>query len=65
MVPLKYDLLFIGNRREVVLIPLPDNSPKNPPVKAGLIERQQVPAVPALAAFSKNTGLIPLKTPAV
>jgi hypothetical protein len=49
----------------MVLRPLPEKSPKNPPLKAGLAERQQVPAAPALAAFSKNTGLVPLKSPAV
>jgi hypothetical protein len=47
---------------EVVFIPLPGKPPKNPPVQAGLVERQQVPV---LAAFSKHTGLVPFKSPAV
>jgi len=65
MVPLIIELLSVGKGLEMALTPLPDNSPKNPPLKAGLVERQQVPAAPAIAAFSKNTGLVPLKSPAV
>jgi hypothetical protein len=46
MAPPIIELLSERKGSEMAQTPLPDKSPKNPPLKAGLVERQQVPAAP-------------------
>jgi hypothetical protein len=46
MAPQIIELLSERKGSEMAQTPLPDKSPKNPPLKAGLVERQQVPAAP-------------------